>query len=431
MPQAKHKPNKITVRSYQVGFGDCFLLSISYENPRERERHVLIDCGSTSMPKRKHRASLTDVAKNIRDRTKDSGGLDVVVATHRHKDHISGFSGQSGKIIADLKPSLVLQPWTEDPLTDPKAKRSTHRYRRQQAFRDRLDDMHAFAAVAKRASENETTGYAKGVRNELFFQGFDNLSNEAAVENLRTMGKNRYLSCGDSPGTTRILPGVKVWVLGPPSIDQYDKVIQERSKDEDEFWHLQAGAGHKDFRMGKPLFPEHQVEATRRMPLEARWFVPGLEALRGEQLLSIVRQMDNAMNNTSLILLFEIGRRRLLFPGDAQIENWEYILHEAPERNAIRQKLRRVDFYKVGHHGSLNATPRTLWGEFTKKSEEERAPDRLRTLVSTKANVHGSAHRRTEVPRKKLIHELKTKSNFKSTQEIKSKQFWDDINLEP
>ena len=72
------------------------------------------------------------------------------------------------------------------------------------------------------------------------------------------------------------------------------------------------------------------------------------------------------MNNTSVILLFRIGKVSLLFPGDAQIENWQYAL----DNKANRQLLAGVDVYKVGHYGSLNATPKTLWEGFKKKSKE-------------------------------------------------------------
>ena len=37
-------------------------------------------------------------------------------------------------------------------------------------------------------------------------------------------------------------------------------------------------------------------------------------------------------------------------------------------RQDVRKLLADVDFYKVGHHGSLNATPRKLlWEAFTKR----------------------------------------------------------------
>ena len=41
-------PKSLMIRSYHVGFGDCFLLSFAY-GPRS-ERHVLIDFGSTGLP---------------------------------------------------------------------------------------------------------------------------------------------------------------------------------------------------------------------------------------------------------------------------------------------------------------------------------------------------------------------------------------------
>ena len=41
---ATDKPSKLTLRVYNVGFGDCFLLTFHYP---ARDRHVLIDFGST------------------------------------------------------------------------------------------------------------------------------------------------------------------------------------------------------------------------------------------------------------------------------------------------------------------------------------------------------------------------------------------------
>ena len=45
---ATTKPNRITLRSYQVGFGDCFLMTFHY---KKFDRHILIDFGSTGIPK--------------------------------------------------------------------------------------------------------------------------------------------------------------------------------------------------------------------------------------------------------------------------------------------------------------------------------------------------------------------------------------------
>jgi hypothetical protein len=115
--------------------------------------------------------------------------------------------------------------------------------------------------------------------------------------------------------------------------------------------------------------------------------------------------MDDVLNNTSLILVFEVEgpgvTRRLLFPGDAQIENWEYALKVADvERN--RALLGRVDLYKVGHHGSRNATPRTL---FDLWNGPEVIDHPLVSMMSTKSGVHGH-HVETAVPRTTLVAAL-------------------------
>ena len=107
-------PKGVSIRTYNVGFGDCFLLSFDYGGA---ERHVLIDFGSTGFPPGVPEDRMMQIANDIRERTKRK--LHAVVATHRHKDHISGFATKGGKgtgdIIAALEPNIVVQPWTEDP----------------------------------------------------------------------------------------------------------------------------------------------------------------------------------------------------------------------------------------------------------------------------------------------------------------------------
>ena len=58
--------------------------------------------------------------------------------------------------------------------------------------------------------------------------------------------------------------------------------------------------------------------------------MPQIDRMSAEELLAIVRSVDDALNNTSLILLFDIEGKKLLFPGDAQVENWRYALFQAP-----------------------------------------------------------------------------------------------------
>src|SRR3546814_15477894 len=88
-----------------------------------------------------------------------------------------------------------------------------------------------------------------------------------------------------------------------------------------------------------------------------RWYKYHAQREHADNLLSIVRTLDDQMNNTSVILLFEVGDKHLLFLGDAQYENWMYALAQ----EGVTQRLSKVNVYKVGHHGSLNTTPKDLW----------------------------------------------------------------------
>ena len=420
-------PTSATIRTYHVGFGDCFLLSFAYGS--RSEKHVLIDFGSTGFPKGVPKSRMMDIARDIKLRTK--GKLDAVVATHRHRDHISGFATQkdrkgTGDIIRSLKPDLIVQPWTEDPKLDPKAtdpgKTSASRIKqiglgaRKQV--SALSFMHEVAHQALSA-----TNLPKDLRQEIQFLGESNIANPSAVKNLMNMATNSYVYCESKSGLEKVLPGVNIHVLGPPTIRQHDKIKKQRSRDPDEFWQFQAATmgGQHSSGNGAVLFPRYAQQGSSGYPINVRWMIYHARAIRGEQLLQIVRSLDQQMNNTSVILLFEAGKRKLLFPGDAQIENWEYAL----SKPKYRSLLSTVNLYKVGHHGSRNATPKTLWKLFKNKSQK-RTASRLLSVMSTMEGKHGDVQSHTEVPRETLVHELEHQSDLFTTQQLKGKQFFHD-----
>jgi hypothetical protein len=400
------QPRAVEIRSYQVGFGDCFLLTFKYA---ASDRHVLIDFGSMKLPDGAGAGYMVKVAKQVAE---DCGHqLDIVVATHRHRDHISGFATNKkrtgpGDVIAACKPKMVIQPWTENP--DAPEEATEAQITAVRAFAGRLDQMHAVAAAATRTAKVLRKGAAEGVVNQLKYLGSDNIKNQSAVENLMRMGKNYYVKCGDKLPVAKLLPGVKLHVLGPPSLEQTDAISKQRSTDDEEFWQLQATAGARVGSDSDVLFPE---VATKITPPYARWFRYHVRNLRADNMLSIVRILDRQMNNTSVILLFEIGRKLLLFPGDAQIENWRYAL----DQERFRKLLRRVSLYKVGHHGSRNATPRTLWDAFAGKGKSSK-PGRLKSLLSTLAGVHGDTESKSEVPRETLLAALRNNTEFHTTE---------------
>ena len=115
------QPESVQVRMYNVGFGDCFLISFKYADTiaDRQERHMLIDFGS------KKRSlgglAMVDIAEQI---SRDCRGhLDVVVVTHRHQDHLSGFADSAGTVMDKLQPAIVVRSWTEDPKLEADARK--------------------------------------------------------------------------------------------------------------------------------------------------------------------------------------------------------------------------------------------------------------------------------------------------------------------
>ena len=420
-------PTSATIRTYHVGFGDCFLLSFQYS--RKSERHMLIDFGSTGFPKGVPKSRMMEIAKNIKQRT--GGKLHAVVATHRHRDHISGFAtdkaGQAtGDVIKSLEPDLIVQPWTEDPKLGPEATGPSGSNASNKKFGAGTSKQVAALSLMHEVAHQSLAArnLPKDLRPEIGFLGESNIANPSAVKNLMKMAKNSYVYCGSKSGLEKVLPGVKVEVLGPPTLKQTDAIKKKRSRDPDEFWHFQVGAtalAARGDNKGTALFPRYVESRSSSHRINARWLVHHARTVRGEQLLEIVRSLDQEMNNTSVILLFQVGKKKLLFPGDAQIENWQYALGQ----KRYQSLLASVNLYKVGHHGSLNATPKTLWKLFKNKSEQKSA-NRLLSLMSTMEGKHGSMYSQTEVPRIKLVRELQRKSDLFTTQQLKGKDFFHD-----
>jgi hypothetical protein len=446
------KPTGLEIRAYNVGFGDCFLLSFQYA---DGAKHVLIDFGSKPGPEGAPKNHMVAVAKAIAKQC--AGRLDAVVATHRHADHISGFThtkrGDSGDIIRQCATNaVIIQPWTEHPRVATNAKREFGKG--AVAFAGQMDAMHSVAETIVRLSavmdndeidadtvdpaalaasggpktrgtrpKREEELAKETFRQRIRYMGEDNVKNKPAVDNLMTMSKpakRRYVYFGSDAGLETVLPGVKVRVLGPPTAEQWPAVQTQKKRDPDEYWHLQQQFWQKmssdaasPTGNGGRLFARRYIAAKE--PAESEWFVRRLRGVHAKNLLHSLVMIDKAMNNTSVILLFEVGNRKLLFPGDAQIENWEYCLKHARNRKAIRKLLAGVDVYKVGHHGSLNATPKTLYNEFAKRARDG---NRMTTLISTMQGIHGES-KETAVPRSTLVAALKRDTNYRTTEKVK------------
>src|SRR5947208_14557645 len=104
------------IRMYRQGLGDCFLISLPRPDGRHRPYKVLIDCG-VILGTADASTKMTEVVENIIAATQ--GEIDLLIATHEHWDHVSGFV-QAKDAFDKLKVHEVWLGRTEnrnDPLT--------------------------------------------------------------------------------------------------------------------------------------------------------------------------------------------------------------------------------------------------------------------------------------------------------------------------
>jgi beta-lactamase superfamily II metal-dependent hydrolase len=369
----------IKVRMYNVGFGDSFLLL--FPGP-DRPRRVLVDCGVHFLGPGPNK--MKDVVGRLIADTTDTDGrarIDVVVATHRHQDHVSGFDDPRWQAV---EVGEVWMPWTEHP-TDAEARRIREtQSKRSLALGLALEWLGADASVAGLAKNSLTNAEAM----QTLHKGFTGVK------------RRRFLPWPKSEPQcsfeTELLPGVEIHVLGPT----FDPdVIRDMDPEKNESY-LQFRMAREEARQDRirPFREDWSMTASeyrRRFP---RLALP--EALlktigdigEGSE-LELVTQLEKAVNGTSLMLMFEWGKAHLLFSGDAQWGTWKAAMED--ERSA--EILGRTTFYKVGHHASHNATPRRF--------VESILPKDFQALVSTRRVKIWP-----DIPRKPLLEALRNRS---------------------
>ena len=377
----------ISVRMYNVGFGDCFLIRIPTD---DGERRMLVDCGFHSQGKGAF--SDQEIVKQIKSDL-NGDGLHVIVATHRHQDHISGFGEKD--LWADVSVDEVWLPFTANPemAQDEPALRAWHGLMGAAAALCNSDGKLTPAAVATLGSRDPVEQAA------IAFMLWNARANQPAIDNLLRgfkkadgrLSTRRFLpEKGAYPTSfsTPVLPGVKVHVLGPP-LD----AGMRKSKKVPSTWAFDAAvAGTAEALHDSPFSEEWRVPAAT---LSARrpFLDKSLDAIRlfNDDLLYAASALDGFLNGESLVLVLEIGRARILLPGDAEVGAWTTILAD-PKALELAAS---ATFMKVGHHGSHNATPLI----FVRDHLAENTP----AVISTQ---EGPGKYRNGIPLEDLLSEM-------------------------
>lgn len=360
----------IDVRMYNVGFGDCFLITLGSIDRRDqtpRPYRILVDCGRHAGSARTEGDSepefdaVIDALIADLDAEPDRSGprIDLLVVTHRHRDHVHGFS--KTEKWAGIDVGEIWMPWVEDP---------TNQFAKDLV--DRQEDLARRTLGALRALKAAAGDGATGELESAIEIAYNATSNAQAMQLLHTglkAARRRFLPrLGYFPDAFTqaelgdLLPrGVTIHVLGPsrdpkviasldpPSGAAYEPMAPRRqAADEDE----QADIGAVPEPFGR-AWEAKEADLRSHLGSEELERIKKLAIDGSVSPLEAVFKLDRSINGTSLVLLIEVGDKKLLFPGDAQWGTWKAIL-EHPE---ARELVRNTDVYKVGHHGSHNATP--------------------------------------------------------------------------
>ncbi len=122
--------------------------------------------------------------------------------------------------------------------------------------------------------------------------------------------------------------------------------------------------------------------------------------------------LDTYTNNSSLVLAFELVKtgKVLLFAGDAQAGNWiswEKVKWEEGKKDFKTYNLiQNTVLYKVGHHGSHNAT-------LVKALEAMEHPELVAMIPVDKSDPNIKKKKGWKMPAKNLYKRLKEKTKFR------------------
>lgn len=384
----------IRIRMYRVGFGDFFLLSIPKSGGGLA--HVLVDCGV-------HAHDLGVMGAAVQQLKADTGGqLALVIMTHRHADHISGF-GSEAATFRTFQVERVWMSWFEN-----QADGTALRIQAGIA----ATAQHLNAALAARAGPGDLQ-YRHMAENALgVAKGGGNAGALAMLHGFQTAaGKPTpvdYYAAGETPTLPPSLAGLTAQILGPPRdldlVAKMDNAAHQYLASESEQEQGTVAPFSAAYEVGKfkwpnALFPGALIRQR-------------IKDSQPDALAAAAQKADNALNNQSLVVLFTFKGKTMLFSGDAQWGNWANFLFGGqigtPGHTGLTKEsaaiLGNLDFYKVGHHGSTNATPMDVVKAMKLGCT---------AMCSTDPGAYGKPEKGTEVPRTPLMNALMTQTQNK------------------
>lgn len=376
----------LVVRVYDVRFGDAVLVSIPDTSGGHKvTRNILFDFGNALGTEGGQDDVLEPVMDDIIARIKGKP-LDLYVMTHEHLDHVQGLFHASEVFGKSIK---AKQAWLTGSAHPDYYK--THK----QAKKQKIAALAAYDQAAIRLAA--VPGHSAFA--DVLLANNDTRTTKKCVDFLREKltdpGKVRYVD--RETNLKPIQPAksatITLWAPEENTADYYGRfkpmATGLRIGETFDFDDLD---GLKVAEEDLPRPPEG---------VDAGAFYNLLDVRHGTStaLLSI----DQASNNTSIVMLLEWNGWRLLFTGDAEKRSWRTI--------ARLNLVQPVHFLKVSHHGSHTGMPPE---EILEKLLPMPAPGaaKPRAAVSTYPKTYKG------VPDETSATELKKRADLTSTRDL-------------
>jgi hypothetical protein len=387
---------------YRMGTGDCFALK--FLNGDEVCFKMLIDAGVWS-------GKAEDITKYIENLKIYLGDkIDVLVVTHEHKDHVYAFQVCKELFTEHFEVGELWLGWTENDrikkVKDWKEKYGEHKMALGLAARHLQDALESddykkqfaetrFGVQAMEARKN----YVEVVTQfadlhlstddmNMYKGGLDGME---VVKNDIDAAAVKYFKPGDIISDIEEAPGIKIYVLGPPTL--YEDVDKETGGIGESYKHNNELEKSGAFGAAVINMNGDDIETHRLLPFDEYYSMDQPAGVQQEYEKSDWRKIDydwlysagsfalrmnGLTNNLSLALAieFEDSGRVMLFPGDAEYgswASWHNIDWGQKGRDGVtpfvEDLLNRTVFYKVAHHLSHNGTAQRLGLEMMKHKD--------------------------------------------------------------
>lgn len=353
---------KLNIRVYNVGVGDCIYIFVPHPDPKKEGKdnacHILIDCGTVSSGKGITSKAIEDLKTLLPKTANGKNRLDILAISHPHEDHYSGFDpslgGKKGSSNPWYSEFEVGRLWFGSLLDadNQYAKKAREIGELAKKELDRFLTLESGLSTHGMQIGPALTGLVKGL------QADGDLRYRITTQ-LKTQAKKiEYLDSETNEALLSLFPGEQngavFRVLSP--VREIDKEYLGTSL-------ALMFTQYQTARSGAVKPPEINCEKSTISLSDFN----NLYNRMVSSVLTFAMAESHMYNITGLVLLLEWKGYRLLFPGDVEYTSpksskergaWN-VLWDRHEK-AGKNLLKPVDFLKVGHHGSKNATP---WSE--------------------------------------------------------------------